>query len=110
WHNTSYLTVKTAEEVGITNPVMAIYHQGHRILALFTIMGYYALSWRRDPAKKLLCMTYSLYALIIMIAGSSRWIVLYGVIAMFASYVFGRLTILRALVLGFGSIVGFQYA
>lgn len=110
WHNSVYLTVKNAEDIGIKNPVMAIYHQVFRILVIPTILGYFLFDWRSSPVSKTLCLIYSSYGMVIMLAGSSRWAALYGVFTLLAMQAFKKITILNGVSVAAITFIVFEYA
>lgn len=110
WLNSTYLAIKTADEIGISNPIMAIYHEVLRILVLPAILGFFAFSRKSQPLSKYLCLFYCIYGYMIMLAGSSRWVALYGVFAVLGMQAFGKLTRVRAIVAGSLTFIGFEYA
>jgi hypothetical protein len=110
WHNSSYLTIKNADEIGINNPLMAIYHQLFRVMTILTILGYFLFDWRSMPYAKVLCLIYSAYGLILMIAGSSRWSALYGMFAFLALQAFNKLNLRNGAFTLFSIFVLFEHA
>lgn len=110
WLNSSYLAIKTADEIGISNPFMAVYHELLRILVLPAILGVFAFSGKSQSLPRYLCLFFCAYGVTIMLAGSSRWVALYGVFAILGMQAFGKLTRTRTVIAVIWTFVAFEYA
>jgi hypothetical protein len=104
WYNTSYLAIKTPEELGLNDPITEVYHILMRVVGLAAIVvTTFYVSVRRYVFASFSFLLF-IYSFTIMLAGNSRWVPLYLFLSAVASIVIrrkGSLYSLLCFVLGF---------
>tara|TARA_Y100000780_G_scaffold167369_1_gene152235 strand:+ start:6110 stop:7408 length:1299 start_codon:yes stop_codon:yes gene_type:complete len=86
--NRSYLTIKTPEEIGITNPAARIYHFLFRFIGAISVIILCEALYQRNLLISILSFTFFMYCATLLAAGASRWLAVY--IALAALYVYIR--------------------
>lgn len=77
WQNSDYLTIKTPDEIGLTNPILVVYHTLLRVIGLLCIVLFEISLKSRNRAVAIVAFPVIIYSLFLMTAGNSRWIPLY---------------------------------
>ncbi|KQT49350.1 hypothetical protein ASG47_03145 [Devosia sp. Leaf420] len=87
WYNTSYLAIKTPEELGLNDPITEVYHILMRVvgLAAIVVTTFYVAVRRYFFAA--FSFFLFIYSFTIMLAGNSRWVPLYLFLSAVASIV-----------------------
>lgn len=100
WLNDQYLTIKDPKMIGIDNDFMSIYHNLFRYIGLVSLC--YLILCVHDKKNKfhsILSAILSLYSFVILLAGSSRWVLIYLVVAIIMIFIIGKHKSKYALVL-----------
>ncbi|WP_143040609.1 hypothetical protein [Rhodobacter sp. 24-YEA-8] len=90
WYNTNYLTIKTAEDVGLSNEFTIVYHQAFRIVGLLSGMLGVILIFNGRIALGFLFFFLWFYAVLLLYIGNSRWLIIYFSSVAIAVRIFGR--------------------
>lgn len=87
WRNNSYLAIKTPHFVGLTEPLSIFYHFGFRIVGLASIVMLFYYNPAKRPLHFAIVFALAAYAVLILLAGNSRWVPLYFFAAAGASQI-----------------------